>query len=228
MASILLCVMIVRRSLLWLDGRRFRKQRPDNRVDLEHGESQRQRGRMNHLPVFPFHTNKLHLPLILVPPADQFRHVFRRMLLAAMVPDAVPAPAPAPAPARPGLRKIAPYWYPYTTMAKGRWLNREILEIVSTEFRDRSIEYYVWFSSSLSLFFFFWTWGLSWVSRLCIFPCRDTHSSPVSLPSTGRLPGLARSCGMAIASKISCIATSPQSRLNRSRYCMRTENVNSL
>ncbi|KAI0264169.1 pseudouridine synthase [Gloeopeniophorella convolvens] len=64
------------------------------------------------------------------------------MLLAAMAPDAVPAPAPAPAPARPGLRKIAPYWYPYTTMAKGRWLEREILEIVSTEFRDRSIEYY--------------------------------------------------------------------------------------
>ncbi|KAN0109866.1 pseudouridine synthase [Russula decolorans] len=64
------------------------------------------------------------------------------MLLAAMAPGAVPAPAPAPAPAHPGLRKIAPYWYPYTTMAKGRWFNREILEIVSTEFRDRSIEYY--------------------------------------------------------------------------------------
>ncbi|KAH9971776.1 pseudouridine synthase [Russula compacta] len=63
-----------------------------------------------------------------------------------MAPDAVPAPAPASAPPatvrRPGLRKIAPYWYPYTTMAKGRWLDREILEIVSTEFRDRSIEYY--------------------------------------------------------------------------------------
>ena len=119
---------------------RFREQRPDDQSVDEHGEM---RDRMNHLPVFPFHTNKLHLPLILVPPADQFRHVFRRMLLAAMAPDAVPAPAPAPAPARPGLRKIAPYWYPYTTMAKGRWFNREILEIVSTEFRDRSIEYYV-------------------------------------------------------------------------------------
>ncbi|KAH9174427.1 hypothetical protein EDB89DRAFT_2228197 [Lactarius sanguifluus] len=64
------------------------------------------------------------------------------MLLAAMAPDAVPAPAPTPAPPRPGLRKIAPYWYPYTTMTKGRWLDREVLEIVSTEFRDRSIEYY--------------------------------------------------------------------------------------
>ncbi|RDX43403.1 pseudouridine synthase [Lentinus brumalis] len=44
--------------------------------------------------------------------------------------------------ATPGLKKIAPYWYPYTTMAKGRWLGREILEVVSTEFRDRSMEFY--------------------------------------------------------------------------------------
>ncbi|KAH7912731.1 pseudouridine synthase [Hygrophoropsis aurantiaca] len=42
----------------------------------------------------------------------------------------------------PGLKTIPPYWYPYTTMAKERWLGREILEIVSTEFRDRSAEYY--------------------------------------------------------------------------------------
>ncbi|KAI0789631.1 pseudouridine synthase [Abortiporus biennis] len=41
-----------------------------------------------------------------------------------------------------GLKKVAPYWYPYTTMAKGRWLGRELLEVVSTEFRDRSMEYY--------------------------------------------------------------------------------------
>ena len=46
-------------------------------------------------------------------------------------------------PSAPGLKKIAPYWYPYTTMAKARWLGREILEVVSTEFRDRSMEYYV-------------------------------------------------------------------------------------
>ncbi|KAF9262670.1 pseudouridine synthase [Marasmius fiardii PR-910] len=42
----------------------------------------------------------------------------------------------------PGLKKIPPYWYPYTTYAKERWLGREILEVVSTEFRDRSMEYY--------------------------------------------------------------------------------------
>ncbi|KAI0343606.1 pseudouridine synthase [Trametopsis cervina] len=41
-----------------------------------------------------------------------------------------------------GLKKLVPYWYNYTTMAKGRWLGREILEVVSTEFRDRSMEYY--------------------------------------------------------------------------------------
>ncbi|KAF9462388.1 pseudouridine synthase [Collybia nuda] len=44
--------------------------------------------------------------------------------------------------AAPGLKKIPPYWYPYTTMAKLRWLGRELLEVVSTEFRDRSMEYY--------------------------------------------------------------------------------------
>ena len=46
---------------------------------------------------------------------------------------------------RPGLKKIPPYWHPYRTNAKGRWFDREILEMVSTEFRDRSVEYYVCF-----------------------------------------------------------------------------------
>lgn len=41
------------------------------------------------------------------------------------------------------LKRIAPYWHPYRTYAKQRWWNREILELVSTEFRDRSLEYYV-------------------------------------------------------------------------------------
>ncbi|EGO26154.1 hypothetical protein SERLADRAFT_462897, partial [Serpula lacrymans var. lacrymans S7.9] len=50
--------------------------------------------------------------------------------------------APATFLQTPGLKKIPPYWYPYTTMAKMRWLDREILEVVSTEFRDRSMEYY--------------------------------------------------------------------------------------
>ncbi|THH09086.1 hypothetical protein EW145_g2259 [Phellinidium pouzarii] len=43
---------------------------------------------------------------------------------------------------RPRLKKIPPYWYPYRTNAKARWFDREILEVISTEFRDRSVEYY--------------------------------------------------------------------------------------
>ena len=54
-----------------------------------------------------------------------------------------PSKVVVPASQNGGLKKIPPYWYPYTTMAKERWLGREILEIVSTEFRDRSMEYYV-------------------------------------------------------------------------------------
>ncbi|KAH7883344.1 pseudouridine synthase [Phlebopus sp. FC_14] len=42
----------------------------------------------------------------------------------------------------PGLKTLPPYWYSYATNAKERWIGREILEIVSTEFRDRSMEYY--------------------------------------------------------------------------------------
>ena len=44
---------------------------------------------------------------------------------------------------RHSLKKITPYWYLYTTMTKMRWIGRELLEDVSTEFRDRSMEYYV-------------------------------------------------------------------------------------
>ncbi|CED85354.1 RNA pseudouridylate synthases [Phaffia rhodozyma] len=42
----------------------------------------------------------------------------------------------------PGLRYIEPYYHPYKTFAKQRWYGRELLEVVSTEFRDRSVEYY--------------------------------------------------------------------------------------
>ncbi|KZO92305.1 pseudouridine synthase [Calocera viscosa TUFC12733] len=53
-----------------------------------------------------------------------------------------PAP-PTPVLARdPRLRYVPPYWHAFSTMAKGRWWNREILELISTEFRDRSLEYY--------------------------------------------------------------------------------------
>ncbi|KAG8687115.1 hypothetical protein FRC08_012151 [Ceratobasidium sp. 394] len=50
--------------------------------------------------------------------------------------------ASVPAHFTPGLKRVPMYWHPYRTMAKQRWWGREILELVSTEFRDRSIEYY--------------------------------------------------------------------------------------
>jgi hypothetical protein len=88
------------------------------------------------------YTSRVHLPLTSVSPKAEFRRVVSRMLNAAMVTEPTgPTTRSYLTPA--GLRKIEPYWYPYTTMAKGRWLGREMLEVVSTEFRDRSIDYYV-------------------------------------------------------------------------------------
>ena len=45
--------------------------------------------------------------------------------------------------AAPGLRRLPPYWYEYTTRAKTRRHGRQILEVFTTEFRDRTKEYYV-------------------------------------------------------------------------------------
>ncbi|KDN45621.1 pseudouridine synthase [Tilletiaria anomala UBC 951] len=42
------------------------------------------------------------------------------------------------------LRTQEPYWHDYTTHAKQRWIGRELLEIFTTEFRDRTKEYYLW------------------------------------------------------------------------------------
>ncbi|TXT13504.1 hypothetical protein VHUM_00871 [Vanrija humicola] len=42
----------------------------------------------------------------------------------------------------PMLRYCKPYWWPYKTFAKQRWLGRQLLEVVATEFRDRSVDYY--------------------------------------------------------------------------------------
>ncbi len=40
------------------------------------------------------------------------------------------------------LRKVPPYFYTYNTNAKERWYGRRLLEIFSTEFRDREESYY--------------------------------------------------------------------------------------
>ena len=87
-------------------------------------------------------STKVHFQISPFSPQDQFRQniiYFIRSSLMPTVTDSSPIPQP------PGLKKIAPYWYPYTTMTKMRWIGRELLEVVSTEFRDRSMEYYVRF-----------------------------------------------------------------------------------
>lgn len=81
-----------------------------------------------------------HLPRVQLPIREQFRQIIFNLIQAAMVESAVDTKTII---TQTGLRKTVPYWYPYTTMAKMRWLGRELLEVVSTEFRDRSMEYYV-------------------------------------------------------------------------------------
>ncbi|CAG8951118.1 hypothetical protein HYFRA_00006516 [Hymenoscyphus fraxineus] len=41
-----------------------------------------------------------------------------------------------------GLRRVAPYHFTYNTYCKQRWRGRELLDIFSSEFRDRPLEYY--------------------------------------------------------------------------------------
>lgn len=42
-----------------------------------------------------------------------------------------------------GLRKVEPYHFTYQTNVKERWRGRQLLDIFSSEFRDRPLEYYV-------------------------------------------------------------------------------------
>ncbi|EIM24117.1 pseudouridine synthase, partial [Wallemia mellicola CBS 633.66] len=43
-----------------------------------------------------------------------------------------------------GLRCVLPYYYVYQTYAKERWFGRKLVEVCTTEFRDRSKSYYEW------------------------------------------------------------------------------------
>ena len=42
-----------------------------------------------------------------------------------------------------GLRRVPPYEFSYNTYCKERWRGKPVLEVFSTEFRDRPLEYYV-------------------------------------------------------------------------------------
>lgn len=42
-----------------------------------------------------------------------------------------------------GLRKVVPYFQTNCTYAKGHWVGKKVLDLLSGEFRVRSTEYYV-------------------------------------------------------------------------------------
>jgi len=42
-----------------------------------------------------------------------------------------------------GLRKVHPYFFTFNTFCKERWRGKPLLEVFSSEFRDRPVEYYV-------------------------------------------------------------------------------------
>jgi tRNA pseudouridine synthase 9 len=52
-------------------------------------------------------------------------------------------PWPAPYYFEGGLRRVHPYHYTYNTYCKERWRNRELVDIFTSEFRDREPDYYV-------------------------------------------------------------------------------------
>jgi hypothetical protein len=52
-------------------------------------------------------------------------------------------PWPAPYYLEGGFRRVKPYHYTYNTNCKERWRGRTLVEIFTSEFRDRKPEYYV-------------------------------------------------------------------------------------
>ena len=43
----------------------------------------------------------------------------------------------------PGLRKVYPYYFTFTTFTKGRWVGERILDVFAREFRAHPAEEYV-------------------------------------------------------------------------------------
>lgn len=42
-----------------------------------------------------------------------------------------------------GLRRVKPYYFTFKTWVKGRWIGKTLIEVFTTEFRDRDADYYV-------------------------------------------------------------------------------------
>ena len=70
-------------------------------------------------------------------------------------PIIAPDPANSPYYFEGGLRRVHPYHHTYNTFCKERWRNRELVDIFTSEFRDRKPEYYVGLLCLFETFF----WG---------------------------------------------------------------------
>jgi len=120
---------------------------------------------------------RIHLKVIPASPHEQFRQNLFSLLRSTLMAD-------QPTPFKPkevaGLKKIPPYWYPYTTMTKLRWIGRELLEVVSTEFRDRSMEYYV----CQLIFFLFSHLKLNYFQRYALESGVTTVNGKIAKPDT--------------------------------------------
>jgi hypothetical protein len=83
--------------------------------------------------------SRKYLPLHPLPAPSQFCLVLRNFLLSMR---SSPRPQP-PSQSVSGLSKLEPYWDMRVSSAKGRWLGRRILDVMTEEFRSRSREFYV-------------------------------------------------------------------------------------
>ena|ERR1700722_1121590 len=90
----------------------------------------------------PVQKSRTRVPLFPLPSREQFRHVLRAFLRG-RTSERILWPNPRIDSTVSGICKVKPYWTTLSCMAKGRWLGRGILDVMSDEFRSRSLDFYV-------------------------------------------------------------------------------------
>jgi hypothetical protein len=90
-------------------------------------------------------------------------------------------PWPAPYYLEGGFRRVTPYHYTYNTNCKERWRGRELVDIFTSEFRDRKPEYYVRDSNGMQKFKIF-NLTMNREALLKTAWCRSTVCAPIPTP----------------------------------------------
>jgi hypothetical protein len=104
-----------------------------------------QSNRLLSIPVTTNTTNyssRLFRPIYSLSPHTLFPHILFNFLRDTLTPSSSSTPALT---LSPGIKQIAPYWKIRTTFAKDRWFDRNIIDVLSEEFRSRNQQYYVRF-----------------------------------------------------------------------------------